>query len=152
LAYVEGAAGLPLVQGAGPVPAPGHWLNAAPGPKVVPPPPNGSPPVDLNAAVDSPSVPSATAAGLAIVPALPTALRLDVLTVNVQPGNRLGLSVVAVSNPTGPTGPIAVNLGDPSQLAAKLTSLAAMLTQANLAGVTGIDLTVPDRPAALTAR
>jgi hypothetical protein len=152
LAYVQGAAGLPLVQGVGPVPAPGDWLNAAPGPAVVPPSPNGSPPVDLDAAANSPSVPSATGAGLAIVPALPATLRPDVLTVSVQPGNQLGLSVVAVGNPTAGIGPISVNLGDPSQLAAKLTSLAAMLTQANLAGIAGIDLTIPDRPAALTAR
>ena len=47
---------------------------------------------------------------------------------------------------------ISVDLGDGSQLAAKLTALATLLTQANLAGVAQINLTVPDRPAALTAR
>jgi hypothetical protein len=49
-------------------------------------------------------------------------------------------------------GSIAVDLGDGSQLAQKLTALSTLLTQANLAGMAGINLTVPDRPAALTAR
>ena len=45
-----------------------------------------------------------------------------------------------------------MTLGDGSLLGQKLTALAALLTQANLSGATGINLTVPDRPAVLTAR
>lgn len=50
------------------------------------------------------------------------------------------------------SGSIQVVLGDGSQLGAKLTALQTLLVQADLSGVTEIDLTVPDRPAALTAR
>jgi hypothetical protein len=49
-------------------------------------------------------------------------------------------------------GSIPVHLGDGSQLAAKLTALTTLLAQADLSGVQSIDLTVPNRPAALTAR
>ena len=61
---------------------------------------------------------------------------------------------MAVLPPTIAAGSIPVTLGDGSLLAQKLTALAALLTQANLSGATGINLTVPDRPAVpvLTAR
>jgi len=49
-------------------------------------------------------------------------------------------------------GSIAVTLGDGSQLGRKVTALATLLTQADLTGIGSIDLSVPDRPAALTAR
>jgi hypothetical protein len=73
----------------------------------------------------------------------------QVLSVTVGPANRFSLAVLPAAISAGS---IPVTLGDGSQLAAKLTALATLLTQANLAGVTGIDLTVPDRPATLTAR
>jgi hypothetical protein len=150
LANVSTASRLPVLQGTGPVPPPGGWLTGSAGPHAAPPSGLASRPLaDLNAAADSPAAPSGTAAGLAIVAALPRALHGNVLSVTVGPDSRLALSVVPASSPGGS---IAVDLGDGSQLAAKLTALTAMLTQANLAGVSGIDLTVPDRPAALTAR
>jgi hypothetical protein len=59
---------------------------------------------------------------------------------------------MSVLAPTAASATVSVNLGDGSQLAAKLTALATVLAQANLAGVVQIDLSVPDRPATLTAR
>jgi hypothetical protein len=67
----------------------------------------------------------------------------------MAPGNQFRLAVVSPS-PTAAA--ITVILGDGSQLAAKLTALVTLLAQANLAGVVQIDLSVPDRPATLTAR
>jgi hypothetical protein len=83
------------------------------------------------------------------VAALPPALRAQVLSVTVAPGNQLRMAVLPA---TVASGAISVNLGDGSRLAAKLTALATLLAQANLSGVAQIDLTVPDRPATLTAR
>jgi hypothetical protein len=142
--------GVPIVQGVGAVPPPGGWLDGSVGPTAVPPAAAaGNPLVDLSAAADSASVPVGTAAALAMVAALPAAVRGEVQIVTAGPGNQLSMSVLPV---TMAAGSIPVYLGDGSQLAAKLTALTTLLTQANLSGTTGLDLTVPDRPAALTAR
>ena len=50
------------------------------------------------------------------------------------------------------TGAIPVQLGDGSQLAAKLAGLASLLTSGDLTGVTSLDLSVADRPTALIRR
>jgi cell division septal protein FtsQ len=150
LATVQAAPGLPVLQGLGEVPAPGQWLAGSAGPTALRPGrPGVGPLADLGASPDSASVPGATAAALAIVAALPASLRSHVLSVTVASGGQLRMEVV----PAGPgSAGISVDLGDGSRLAAKLTALATLLSQANLAGVAQIDLTVPDRPATLTAR
>ncbi len=43
-----------------------------------------------------------------------------------------------------------VTFGDGSQLQAKITAVVTLLDDANLSGVTGLDLSVPTRPAAIT--
>jgi cell division protein FtsQ len=150
LAYVNAASGLPVLEGVGQVPGPGGWLAGAPGPAVIPPTGAGNRSlVDLGAAVDSSTIPTGTAAALGLAAALPASLRAEVLSVGVAPGNQLTMVVLPSSSPIGS---IPVQLGDGSRLSAKLTSLATLLGQANLSGVVGINLTVPDRPAALTAR
>jgi cell division septal protein FtsQ len=150
LADVVAAPGLPVVQGTGEVPAPGGWLEGSAGPHAIPPASGGANSLaDLRATPDAPSVPSGAAAALAVVAALPPTLRAQVLSVTVAAGNQLRMAVLPA---TVASGAVLVNLGDGSQLAAKLTALAAMLAQANLSGVAQIDLTVPDRPATLTAR
>jgi hypothetical protein len=151
-------AGLPVVYGASAVPGPGGWLAGSPGP-AAPVSPNpgfsvaGSP--DMNAASDSPDVPGGMAAALAIATSLPAQVRSEVQSItvaNAQAGSQqarpgLYLSVL----PSGaPSGAIKVDLGDGSQLDAKLTALTAVLTQSDLSNVTELNLTVPDRPAALT--
>jgi cell division septal protein FtsQ len=150
LAQVQAAPGLPVLQGTGEVPLPGGWLAGSAGPHAVPPARvGGAPLADLNAPPDSPSVPSGAAAALAIAAALPPALRTQVVSVTVAPSTQLRMAVVA---PAAAAGAISVNLGDGSRLAAKLTALATLLAQGNLTGVAQIDLSVPDRPATLTAR
>ncbi len=141
---------LPVLAGLGPVPAPGGWLEGTAGPRATPPGRPGSPPLaDLAAAVDSSSVPNAPAAALAVAAALPAAVRPEIQSITVGVGGQLTLAALPA---TIAAGSIPVILGDGSQLARKLTALATLLTQANLSGVASVDLTVPDRPAALTAR
>jgi cell division protein FtsQ len=150
LANVNAEPALPVLEGAGPVPAPGGWLAGSPGPGVVPP--SGARAnslVDLSAPSDGPTVPAGLAAALGVAAALPASLRPQVLSVGTAPDNRLRMAVLPSRVPIGS---IPVDLGDGSQLSAKLTALATLLTQANLSGVVQINLTVPDRPAALTAR
>jgi cell division protein FtsQ len=150
LANVDAAPGLPVLEGVGPVPAPGGWLAGSPGPAVTPPSGAGDRSlVDLGAAADSLTVPTGTAAALGLAAALPVSLRSEVISVGVARGDQLTMAVLPSSVPIGS---IPVQLGDGSRLAAKLTSLATLLSQANLSGVVGINLTVPDRPAALTTR
>ncbi len=157
--------GLPVVQNAGPVPAPGQWLAGSAGPTTAPLPSiatgvigtgatgtgatgtgagSGRSLVDLAAAPDSSTVPTGTAAALGIAAALPASLRSTVISVKAGPGGQLTMAVLP---PTVATGAIPVNLGDGSLLNQKLTALAALLTQENLSGATAINLTVPDRPA-----
>jgi hypothetical protein len=140
--------GLPRLQGTGPVPAVGGWLEGSAGAGIDPP-AQGRPLVNLNATPDSAAVPGGTSAALAIAAALPGSWRSHVWAIAVAAGGSLTMAVVP-ANP--PTGSITVVLGDASQLAAKLTALVTLLTQANLSGVTEINLTVPNRPATLTAR
>jgi POTRA domain, FtsQ-type/Cell division protein FtsQ len=148
LADVAAPTGLPQLQGASSMPV-GGWLAGSAGPGVSPPGPAGRTLADLNAAADSAAVPQGTAAALAIAAALSAPWRADVSAISVVPGARLTLSVVPAN---AASSSITVVLGDASQLAAKLTALVTLLGQANLTGVTQIDLTVPNRPATLTAR
>ncbi len=142
--------GLPVLQKVGRVPPLGLWLPGSAGPKVDPLPPSGIGTasdrslVDLNAAPDSPTVPAGTAAALAVSVALPPSVRSAVLSIGAGPGSQLTMAVLP---PTIAAGSIPVNLGDGSLLAQKLTALTALMTQANLSGAAGINLTVPDRPA-----
>ncbi len=147
--------GLPVVQNAGPVPPTGQWLTGSAGPGVDPLPPAGSGAtsgrslVDLDAAPDSPAVPTGTAAALAVSAALPGSLRAMVQSVQAGPGSQLRLAVLPA---TIASGSIPVTLGDGSLLNQKLTALGALLTQGGLSGAAGINLTVPDRPAVAMLR
>jgi hypothetical protein len=132
---------VPVLTGAGPVPAPGGWLAGSLGPSVVP----GTAParaVEMNAAADSPGVPQGPAVALVALQALPESVRSDVLSVS-DSGGDLTMSVLPA---TVASGSITVNLGDGSQLALKLNSLATLLISADLSAVASIDLTTPDRP------
>jgi hypothetical protein len=131
------------------VAAPGQWLEGSAGPDVAPPIPDGPSLVDLNAAADTSAVPAGAAAALAILVALPASVRSEILSVSVASGGQLSMAVLPADIASGS---IPVVLGDGSELAQKLTALVTLLTQADLSGVTGIDLTVPGRPAALTTR
>jgi hypothetical protein len=144
------AAGMPIIDGAGPPPAPGDWLTGSPGPSAPVAGPSGTPaPVDLDAATDNPAAPTGIAAALAVAALLPPPIRSDVASITLGPGGTVTLAVLPA---TIAVGSIAVTLGDGSQLGRKVTALATLLTQADLTGIGSIDLSVPDRPAALTAR
>jgi hypothetical protein len=138
---------LPELSGAGAPPALGAWWPGSPGPWARPG--AGVAGVDMVAASDSPNVPSGVTAALAAVTAVPQGVRPEVLSVSIAASGGISMTVLP---PSSTAGPITVDFGDGSQLARKLSALAALLTQADLAGVRSIDLTVPDRPAALTAR
>lgn len=152
-------AGLPVIYGAGPLPSPGAWFVGSAGPSApvsadasATAASGGSAPlVDMNAESDSTDVPRGVAAALAIASELPAEIRPDVQSITLDPKapNSLTLAVLPA---TIASGSIKVELGDGSQLAAKLTALDTLLTHADLSGVSTIDLSVPDRPAALTAR
>jgi hypothetical protein len=131
------------------VPVPGQWLEGSAGPDVAPPLPAGPSLADLNAAADTSAVPAGPAAALALLVALPASVRSEVLSVSVESGGQLSMAVLPADIASGS---IPVILGDGSELAQKLTALVTLLTQADVSGVTAIDLTVPDRPAALTTR
>jgi hypothetical protein len=146
--------GLPVVQNAGSIPPPGQWLAGSAGPGANPLPPAGTGPatgrslVDLDAPADSPTVPRGTAAALAVTAALPASMRETVQTVRAGPGPELTLGVLPI---TIASGSIPVTLGDGSFLTQKLTALAALLTEGDLSGAKGINLSVPDRPAVAMA-
>ncbi|MDA8044899.1 MAG: cell division protein FtsQ/DivIB [Actinomycetota bacterium] len=135
--------GLPVLQGLRGIPAVGAWVAGTAGPDHSP---AESPDalVDMVAASDGPDVPQGPAAVLAVLDSLPATLRAAVLTVEVQSGP--GLTLV-VSPPRLASGTVTVLLGDGSQLQQKTAALLTMLDQADLGGVTGLDLSVPDRPA-----
>jgi len=140
------ALGLPVITGAPAPPAVGQWIAGSLGPAVIP----GTAPAGeaaMDAAADSVSVPRGMVAALVAMQALPAAVRPDIISVSAS-----GPLSMAVLPATLAAGSIPVNLGDGSQLALKLDSLATLLTSANLSGVVSVDLTVPGRPAALTAR
>ncbi len=115
-----------MLQGTGAVPSPGGWLAGSAGPGAVPAAPAGAPLADFNAAPDSPTVPGGAAAALAIA-AAPHDVAHGGAQHPVTPGNQLRLAVLA---PVAGSAAISVNLGDGSQLAAKLTALATLLAQA----------------------
>ena len=135
--------GLTVLQGVSSVPAPGGWLTGTAGPRV---PPGAAPSrlVDMTAASDGSDLPGPPAAALAVLDALPPLIRADVLSFSTAPG--AGLSMV-VSPPRMAAGTVTVLLGDGSQLQSKVTALLTILGQGNLAGVAGLDLSVPGRPA-----
>lgn len=135
--------GMPVLQGVTSVPAPGGWLAGTAGPGAAP----GAPPsglVDMTAPSDGADVPGGPAAALSVLQSLPTLIRSDVLSVNANRGP--GLSLV-IQPPRLATGTVTVLLGDGSQLQSKVTALLAILDQGQLAGVAGLDLSVPSRPA-----
>ena len=139
--------GLPMLEGVGVAPAPGQWIAGSLGPAIAPGTKSAAA-LDMDASSDSASVPKGAAAALALLQALPAGVLVDVMDVIVSPSG-LSLSVLPANVASGS---IAVDLGDGSQLAQKAVALATLVTDANLSGVASIDLTVPDRPAALTAR
>lgn len=141
--------GLPQLQIGGAPTGDGQWLPGSAGPSASVPAAGQPGLADLRTASDSPAVPQGVAAALAVAAALPPQIRGSIRA--IAAGGSGGLSLTAA--PTeGSAGPLSVDLGDGSELAAKITALATLLAQTNLAGVTGLDLTVPDRPAALTGQ
>lgn len=140
--------GLPQLTGVGVPPAPGGWLPGSLGSAV---PPGAAPGSEahMNAASDDPSIPRGAVAALVALQALPAPYRSQVVTVSAPPSGDLTFSVLPANLAAGS---IPVDFGDGSRLAAKLNSLIALLSKANLAGVESINLSVPDRPTALTAR
>ena len=161
-------AGIPLLLGTGTAPPAGQWVDGSAGPDALVTGPGRASLADMNAASDGPSVPEGIAAALAIAAALPARISGSVEAIQLiqlsqsgqsgqsaQPGGAgsqpAGLTLI-VAPTEGSAGPLTVALGDGSQLAAKLTALTALLTQTDLTGLTGLDLTVPDRPAALTGQ
>ncbi len=140
--------GLPVLSGVGTPPVPGGWITGSLGPSAVP---GRAPTIEIamNAASDDADVPRGAAAALVALQALPASIRADVISVSAGPGATLSMTVLPADVAVGS---IQVSFGDGSQLAAKLTSLVTLIDQANLSGVTSIDLSVPDRPTALTAR
>lgn len=137
--------GMPVLQGVGAVPGTGQWLAGSAGPAAAP----GAPAsvlVDLSAASDAPDLPGPTAAALAIIQSLPGSVRTDVQTIDAAPG-----AISLVISPPLASGAITVQMGDGSQLQAKVTALMTLVGQAALTGVTTIDVTVPSRPALSSA-
>lgn len=136
--------GLTLLHWSGPLPRPGSWLAGTAGPGV---PPGASPSAlaDLAAGSDAVDVPSGPAAALAVLAALPGSLRSTVLSITSRPELSL---VIAPPNMDG--GSVDFQFGDGSALQAKVTALVTMVDQADLTGVSSVDLTVPNRPEATT--
>lgn len=135
---------MPVVQGVGPVPAPGGWLTGSAGPAVDPNAPPGRL-ADLDSLADGAAVPSGASAALAVLASLPATLRPDVMSVNASAPGGLTLSM---SPPRLAAGTVTVAFGDGSELQSKVTALMTLLDQASLGGVTNLDLSVPNRPAA----
>jgi hypothetical protein len=135
--------GMPVLQGVAPAPGPGGWLAGSAGPSA---PPFAGPDglADMSAASDSSDVPSGAGAALAVLDALPSLLRADVVSIGVGAG---GLSLV-ISPPRLALGTVTVDFGDGSGLQSKVTALVTLLGQADLSGVIKLDLSVPNRPAA----
>ena len=163
--------GLPVIYGAGSVPGAGGWVPGSAGPATPVPPSGGGSGaglVNMNAQSDGTDIPRGVAAALAIATSMPSDILGDVQSITIpsvtgtvgtgQPamgqaggGPAPGLSLWVLP-PKVASGSIKVVFGDGSQLRAKLNALETLLTKADLTGVAEIDLTVPDRPAALTAR
>ena len=141
------AAGLPVLQGVGRVPATGGWIAGSAGPGADPAASPGAM-VDLSAASSSSDVPPPAAAALAFLQALPAALRGSVQSVTTRSPSGISLTVAP---PRAAAGTITVDLGDGSLLGAKVTAFETLLDQADLTGVSALDLSVPSRPAATRA-
>lgn len=137
-------AGTPAIYGIASIPDPGMWLRGSPGANA----PLSGGGVDMDAASDSANLPSGISLVLAALYGLAPSVRSEVISATVGPDGGVSLRVLPASIAAGS---IPVHLGDGSQLSAKLAALASMLTTANLSGVDAIDLSVPDRPTALTA-
>jgi POTRA domain, FtsQ-type/Cell division protein FtsQ/DivIB, C-terminal len=142
------APGLPQLTAVGSPPAPGGWLAGSLGPSVGPGLAPGAE-TQMNAASDDPGVPKGPAAALVALQALPAHYRAEVISVAAPASGALTFSVLPANLAAGS---IPVDFGDGSQLAAKLNALITLLAKADLGGVESINLTVPGRPAALTAR
>ena len=135
---------MPVLQGVTGIPAPGGWLPGTAGPAADP----DAPPIglaDMTALADGSDVPSGPAAALAVLASLPADVRPDV--VSLTTGSPAGLTLV-ISPPRLAAGTVTVGFGDGSELQSKVTALMTLLDQANLGGVTSLDLSVPNRPAA----
>lgn len=153
--------GLPVIYGAGSVPRAGGWVPGSAGPAAALPASGpGAALVNMNAQSDGTDIPRGVAAALAIATSLPSDIRGDVQSITIAPATgqpakggapASGLSLWVLPTKAA-SGSIKVVFGDGSQLGAKLSAFETLLTKADLTGVVEIDLTVPDRPAALTAR
>ena len=136
--------GVPFIYGAAGPAVVGSWLSRSPGPDVA----VGTSGVDMNAAADSASVPSGITLALAVVDGLVPSIRSELVSATISPGGAVTLGVLPAYMAAGS---ISVDMGDGSQLAAKLEALAALLKGTTLSGVSSVDLSVPDRPTALTS-
>jgi cell division septal protein FtsQ len=140
--------GLPVIHLPGLVPAPGGWLPSTLGPAVAP----GTPAareVDLTAPSGSMLAPNPVEAALVAMQEMPASVKAEIISARVTSTGTLSLAVLPANFAAGA---ISVNLGDGSLLSQKVSALVTLVTQTDLSKVTQIDLTVPDRPALLTAR
>jgi cell division septal protein FtsQ len=140
--------GLPVIHVGGSVPAPGGWLPSTLGPDVAPGMPAAQE-VDLAAPSESTLVPNPVEAALVGMQLIPASVKGEIISASISSSGNLSLSVLPANFAAGS---ISVNLGDGSLLSQKVSALVALITQTDLSKVTQIDLTVPDRPALLTAR
>lgn len=139
----------------------GDWLPGSPGAAAGVEGPVAGAPVDLQA--PSASAPDAISAALGFLQAMPAARRDIVRSLDVaggtisakvlsgvtsQPSANNGQSQMSsLSAAAGSGGQvIKVDLGDGSDLAAKVVALLTIIDQGPVAGVTSIDLSVPGRP------
>jgi len=137
-------AGVPILAGVAAAPAPGQWLPGSAGSSA--PPDRG---VDM---LLGKATLQGTAAALAVAASLPRAVRAATESITVGPHGDLRLLVTGMASATPVPQPIiSVDLGGGSQLGAKVTALVTLLHDADLVGVSSVNLTVPSRPAALTA-
>ena len=158
LAYVSSPSpSLPQLNGVATVGPVGSWLSGSPG---ATPGPSGSVTlsnVDVNAS--SSNAPSQVSAALAFVGELPANRRGMLQSIDIR-GDALTLKL-AVAQTQAPANlgssasspslanqgqAITVTLGDGSHLDAKVVALLTVLDQGPKGGVTGIDLSVPERP------
>jgi cell division septal protein FtsQ len=138
--------GLPLLAGAGIPPAPGGWLPGSAGPGATPP--AGSEPyIDASSGAPGSGM-SLEDAALAFLGSVPAVLRPAIESATIPPNAGIsshGVTLNVVS-PRDPSQTLQVYLGDGSAMPAKVASFVTMLDEANLSGVSVIDLTVPSRP------
>lgn len=149
LAYLTNPiVGMPILQGLPDLPARGQWLAGSLGPSTLP----GTSPsaeVDMNAGSGSTDVPTLVESALIALQSLPASVRPEILDISVSGPAGLTMAVLPADVAAGS---ITVKLGDGSLLSQKLEAMLTLLAQADLSNVSEIDLTVPDRPAVLTAQ